>query len=71
MPIISAIIIVVRILVLYRARKARKGRIAEIIEKEGVRAYILDPQVREYSLSFWLYGDVERDTFQKGLERRT
>jgi hypothetical protein len=73
MPIVSAIIIFVRILVLYRASKARKERIAEIIEK-GVRAYILDPQESRKcasTLSFWPYGDVEWDTLQKGLERRT
>ena len=34
-PTISAIIIVIRILVLYKASKARKEYIAEIIEKEG------------------------------------
>lgn len=34
-PTISAIITVVKMLVLYRASKARKERMAEIIEKEG------------------------------------
>ena len=34
-PIILAIIIVIRMLVLYKASKARKEYIAEIIEKEG------------------------------------
>jgi hypothetical protein len=59
MPIISAIIIVVRILVLYRARKAQKGRIAEIIEKEGVRAYILglaSARVLSVFLAVWRRG---------------
>ena len=73
MAIVSAIIIVVRILVLYRASKARKERITEIIEKEGVRAYILDLQESRQcasTRSLWPYGDVERDMLQKGLERR-
>jgi hypothetical protein len=34
-PIILAIIIVIRMLVLYKASKARKEYIAEIIKKEG------------------------------------
>jgi hypothetical protein len=34
-PIISAIVTVAKMLVLYRARKARKERMADIMEKEG------------------------------------
>ena len=47
-PIISAIVTVVRILVLYKASKARKEYVAEIIEKKGFSKEDANKQVLSY-----------------------
>ena len=48
MPTISAIIIVVRMLVLYKASKAQKEYIVEIIEKEGFNKEDVNKQALSY-----------------------
>ena len=47
-PIISAIVTVTKILVLYKASKARKKHIAEIIKKEGFSKEDIDKQIPNY-----------------------
>ena len=47
-PTISAIVTVARMLVLYKASKARKERVAEIMEKEGFNKEDADEQAPSY-----------------------
>ena len=47
-PIISVIVIVIRMLILYKASKAWKEYIAEIIKKEGFSKKDIDKQISNY-----------------------